>query len=813
MPTNFKWNPGHYVYETNNTGIDEILPQIANIPNLLGVQVRVEWKALETAKDVYTADPILALLAKCNAQAVPAGQPKKRLRILLTYKSFSQGSYATPGYIQSDPLAQFDDGAPLYRKQADGVTDDLTRPVFGVYNYGVGWHPKLYAPWVADRLKKLLQALGPLLDGQPLLEDIYLNETAFGGAQVPINGLNWNDNGEGLAKFRERCTGIANGLWAAQLAGHAAFPTTVIGQYVNFPSTAKFSIIKDVTGVTPGTALPPKMALNGIGLGGPDAWLGDPSADTGPFPMYKAYKGVIPLSPSIQNDDYSYLKHADVPSNPSSSITIQDLYYKATTHPTDPTVVTLYGTHVTWSAADYAALGHTKTSWQEVKDFFTDKWTSGPDAGNRSPGVNTAIPATLTNPAPVTPAAPTLNLVVDSGVSSTDFVTNNGQIGVSGVVSGGHAEYSTKASGPWSLTTPPLVQGTNTVYARQFSAEGMVSDVSAPLTFEFCNTTPVLRYITARDLYALIGFTHPINLTNSPRPGRLAFTVKVNGVVKTTTTGTFVNEDQKRLKLDWTGPLTGGETVTLSYAVPSDTTKFQDVAGNLVAAFTDVAAINLVGLPALTTSCAVATVGGASSGGATNNSSPLIAGTLSEPIASTMVVEVQRQKDAGAFKIIGYASGSGTSWSWQETEVLADASYTYRARVQHGDLNSTAGFSASFVVAVDTDPPSAPTIDSLIVNTGSAFTLTGTWGNGAGETLSVGVASLGTFTTANGLVVSGPLWSLSLSPLPVGSYSVGASVTDAAGNVAFNEDSAQIVVTPTFGAASVILRFCKRRAV
>lgn len=823
MSTNFKWNPGHYVMTTPNTPFDEVLPQIASIPNLRGIQERIEWKELETAKDVYTAAPILTLLNQLDNQPVPAGTPKKRLRVLLTYKSFARGAYATPGYIQSDPLARFDDGAPLYRTDADG-NDILTQPVFGVYNYGVGWHPKFYNPWVADRFAKLMQALGPLLDGHPLLEDIYFNETAFGGAQVPINGLNWN-NADGLQRFRERATGIANALFAAMTAGHQAFPTTVIGQYVNFPNTGKFSIIKDAANpaLTPGwpagTALPPKMARDGLGLGGPDAWLDDDSADNGPFQMYRSYRGVIPLSPSIQNADYSYLNHADQSAdNPTGTITIQELYYKATQHPNnadsnpDNNVVTLYGTHVTWSAADYAAPApHTQSSWAEVKAFFLDKWNVGPDAGNLSPGVDTAIPATLLSPAPPVPAKPVLKLLVDSGVSATDLITNTATVVVDNPVAGGTVEWSLRDSGPWSTTQPTLLQGVNQWYARQKNSVGMVSEVSDPFLFEFCNTTPSLAFATVRETYILVTWVHPINLTNAPRPSHTSFTVRVNGN-PITLTGTFVNEDQKRLRLDWTTPLTGGETVTVSYTVPT-TNQLQDVAGNLVAAFADVSCINLIGLPELTASAAITSVAGVGAGGFTRNTRPTLIGTVSETLAPTMDVVLHRQKKDGAFRFVEFINATGTSWTYTEPDILDDERYTYRVRVQHGDLVSTASWSPEFQVTIDTEPPGSPTIDSLQVRTGNAFTLTGTWSNDVGDTLQVAVAGVGVFTSLTGLVVSGVNWSLNLPALPVGRYNVGASTSDLAGNVAFNENPAEIIVTPGFGKSAVILRTYKRRTV
>lgn len=824
MPTNYKWNPGHYVFAVPATPIEEILPQIASINNLLGVQVRLEWKLFESALGVFTADPILELLDMCDKQAVPAGQPKKRLRILLTYKSFSASSYATPAYINSNENAKVDDGAPLYRTKTEpdgSVVPDLTKPVFGNYNYGTGWHPKFYNPWIRDRMIALFQYLGPILNGHPLLEDILMNETAMGGVQVPINGLDW-DTDAGLQRFRERCTAHANSLFAIYMAAKAAFPNTMVGQFVNFPNTGKWSIIKDPTNpaTTPGwpagTALPPKMALNGITLGGPDSWVGDSSADNGPFQMYKAYKNVIHLAPSVQAANYSYPSHAAQKASAGDpSITIQQLYYKATTHPTDSSIVTLHGNHVAWAATDYNATGHSKTSWQEVKDFFKAKWESGPDAGVRAPGVNTAIPATLESPDIPVPPKPILSLVVDSGVSSTDKITNNGEVGVNrGGVTGGRVEFSTKPSGPWSETRPPLIQGINTWYARQFNSGGMVSEVSDPLTFEFCNLIPQLRYVTVRDLYAIVGFVHPINLTNSPRPAASAFTFKVNGVTKTTLTGTFVNEDQRRMRIDWTGALTGGETCTMSYAVPTTDTKFQDVAGNLIAAFTDAPCVNLIGLPELTTSATIVSIAGKAHLAATNDTTPLVVGTISEPIAATMQVEIQRQTNDGAFRLQGYATVVGTDWTWQEVNALPDAVYTYRARVQHGDLNSTASFSPLFSIGVDTDAPSPPAIESVVVRTGVAFPLTGTWGNGAGDTLSVTVAGVGVFTTANGLTITGSSWLVNMPPLGVGQYEVSASVTDAAGNEAFNETEARIVVTPSsFGRSALWLRTCARRPI
>jgi len=86
------------------------------------------------------------------------------------------------------------------------------------------------------------------------------------------------------------------------------------------------------------------------------------------------------------------------------------------------------------------------------------------------------------------PAAPGLSLTVDTGASSTDKVSQNGLLTLSGTEAGTTIEYSANGGQTWSSTFAP-VEGDNTVLARQTDAAGNVS-ANAALTFKLDSIAP-----------------------------------------------------------------------------------------------------------------------------------------------------------------------------------------------------------------------------------------------------------------------------------------------------------------------------------
>jgi hypothetical protein len=166
-------------------------------------------------------------------------------------------------------------------------------------------------------------------------------------------------------------------------------------------------------------------------------------------------------------------------------------------------------------------------------------------------------------------------------------------------------------------------------------------------------------------------------------------------------------------------------------------------------------------------------------------------GTLSAPLAGQEELEIQRSSLGAGFVTIGYATAvTGTAWSYTDV-TLPEGVHVYRARARLGDLLGT--FSASVTITLDRTPPSAPSVSSVTVPFGTAPRLVGTWSAGDGDVLVVSVGSQ-SYTTAGGLATVGTAWTLDLPPQPPGRYEITARTTDRAGNVALDEDDADLVV-------------------
>ncbi len=99
---------------------------------------------------------------------------------------------------------------------------------------------------------------------------------------------------------------------------------------------------------------------------------------------------------------------------------------------------------------------------------------------------NISASSTLTFTLDTIVLAPSVLLFNDTGVSSSDQITQDGQLTVSGTETGAIIEYSTDKQ-TWNNSFTP-VAGSNTVYVRQTDASGNVSQASEPLTFTLDNT-------------------------------------------------------------------------------------------------------------------------------------------------------------------------------------------------------------------------------------------------------------------------------------------------------------------------------------
>src|SRR5438128_1253812 len=115
-------------------------------------------------------------------------------------------------------------------------------------------------------------------------------------------------------------------------------------------------------------------------------------------------------------------------------------------------------------------------------------------------------------------AAPTLALASDTGSSSTDHITSNGQVNVSGLESSATWQYSTDGGTNWTTGTGTSFtltgDGDKSVIVRQTDVAGNTSSNSSTLTFTI-DTTPPTAIGTVTTLSADTGSSSTDFITNT----------------------------------------------------------------------------------------------------------------------------------------------------------------------------------------------------------------------------------------------------------------------------------------------------------
>src|SRR5262249_30297683 len=111
------------------------------------------------------------------------------------------------------------------------------------------------------------------------------------------------------------------------------------------------------------------------------------------------------------------------------------------------------------------------------------------------------------------PAAPGVALTSDTGISSSDKITSNGTLSLTGVETGALVEYSTDGGTTWLGTFMPA-EGSNTVKVRQTDVAGTVS-AATTFTFTFDSTAPSVTNVTSTtaDKTYTVGATITITVT------------------------------------------------------------------------------------------------------------------------------------------------------------------------------------------------------------------------------------------------------------------------------------------------------------
>ncbi|MBL1256619.1 Ig-like domain-containing protein, partial [Methylocystis sp. Sn-Cys] len=346
----------------------------------------------------------------------------------------------------------------------------------------------------------------------------------------------------------------------------------------------------------------------------------------------------------------------------------------------------------------------------------------------------------------------------------------------------------------WTLALSGLSEGTHSYTAVVADAAGNEGTASSPFVVTVDMTAPVTTATIAT-------FTDNVGLHQGDYPSATS-TDDASPVLNGTLSAPLAAGEEVRVYegatlvgtasvsgTSWTLALSGLSEGTHSYtAVVADATGIDGPISSPFVVTVDTTAPTATTVIASFTDNVGTNQGNYLSGTATDDSSPVLNGTLSAPLAAGEEVRVYE----GA-TLIGTASVSGTSWTLGLSG-LSEGTHSYTAVVADAAGNEGAA-SSPFAVAVDTTAPATTTvIASFSDNVGtqqgnyasgtptddSSPVLNGTLSAPlvAGEELRVyeGATLVGTAS------VSGTGWTLALSGLSEGTHSYTAVVADAAGN-------------------------------
>ena len=356
-------------------------------------------------------------------------------------------------------------------------------------------------------------------------------------------------------------------------------------------------------------------------------------------------------------------------------------------------------------------------------------------------------------------------------------------------------------TGAWSFTpSAPLGNGSHTWTATVTDAAGNVSPTSPGFTLIVDTAAPNAPVISQAidDVGSITGPLTSGQTTDDTVP-RLVGTSEPFATVKiyegTTLVGTGTADGSGSWSIVLTPPLTAG--------AHSFTAQATDAAGNTSVSSTSFSLTVDTTPPALPVLTSILDdVGNAATpvanGGFTNDAQPTLSGTAEA--GSTVKIF-----DNGVQ--IGSVTATGGAWSFTPSPALSNGAHTLTFTATDAVGNASAP-TAGYVINVDTLPPAAPVISSVIDDVGSVTgpvtgtnptndtrpTLSGTAEANATVRIYDGITLVGT-VTADG---SGN-WTLpqTTTTLTQGTHNFTATATDAAGNTSVASAVTTIIVDTT----------------
>lgn len=261
-------DPANFLFADSNSLVAHVA--LVERPDIQGVQIVYNWRALEPSKDVYDFSRIEADLAFLQKRG-------KHLFVQVQDRFFEIGARNVPRYLLEDPA--YDGGlAPQRDNPGEGREE------------GHGWIAQQWNPAVRARFQALLRALARAFDGR-------------------VYGINLPESAADIDAAHDRTGFDCDRYFEAELdnarVAREAFARSHVVQYVNFwPCEWN----DDRKYMSRAFAF---AAQHRIGLGGPDIVPWRRGQMKNSYPFFNRYKGQLDLvAMAVQEPTLTYTNPA-----------------------------------------------------------------------------------------------------------------------------------------------------------------------------------------------------------------------------------------------------------------------------------------------------------------------------------------------------------------------------------------------------------------------------------------------------------------------------------------------------------------------